>query len=394
MLITYEDAIKRLQMFLGGTNATGLREDCKLAVSLAYEHVSKSHQWRYYRKPWGFTTDAYVSTTGTYVHSTRKLTLATATPTWSVYGEVSMNSIVGDVDSVNTATNPSVFVMGADLNFGANISTSTDASLFRTHWTLPENFRAIHAPLTGDGTCVVLRYISPAEYRTLADSGSPTGDPAYYTIMQDPDFVGRLALYLWPAPLTAISYRTIIATSPRPLWFTGTESSARTGTLTVSSGSRQVQGNSTTIDTERMEGSVVRFAQNNSTKPPTDQYGDNPYVNQRVITLVNAADGANAFQVDTAVTQTFTTVRYTISDPVDMDPIMVNAFYARCRLELADLRPETQGRNYAQLKDNYEEVFDDAKAADCKVSEPRRPGGMFPRLRFPEMTAVDDTEYL
>lgn len=391
-LVTYEDATKRLQMFLGGATSTQVREDVKLAVSLAYEGLSKAHQWRYYRRPWGFTTDAYISTTATYAHSTLKATLATAAPTWAIYGELTMNSIVADVDSVATSTNPATLVMGADLNFGASIADSTTADLYRTHWTLPENFRSIHAPLTGDGTSQQLRYISPADYRSLAHSGSPIGDPAYYTIMQDPDFIGRLAMFLFPAPITAVSYRTIIGTAPRPLWFTGTESAARAGTLTCSSGSRQVQGNSTNIDIARMEGSVVRFG--DTLKTPTDQHGDSPYINQRVISSINAADGADAFRVDTAVSQTFTAVKYTISDPLDMDPIMLNAFYARCRLELADLRPETQGRNYAMLKDNYEELFDEAKAADHKVSDLRRPGGGLPRLHFPEMTATDDTEYL
>ncbi len=391
-LVTYEDAIKRLQMFVGGTASTTVREDTKLAVTLAYEGLTQAHAWRYYRRPWGFTTDAYVSTTATYVHSTLKATLATALPTWAVYGELSMDSIVGDVDSVNTSTNPAVVVMGADLNFGEDISTSTDASLYRTHWTLPENFRSFGSPIRGDGGGQVLRYCAPNEYLSLAHSGAPTGDPCVYTIMQDPDFVGRLALYLFPAPLEVVNYRTIMVVAPRPLWFTGTESAARTGSLTVSSGSRQVQGNSTTIDTERMEGSVVRFSAS-TTDPPTDQHGTNPYVNQRIITLVNAADGANAFQIDTAASQTFTTVKYTIADPIDIDPIMLPAFYMRCKIELANLRPETVGRSIMQLKDQYETLYDDAVAADYKPSELRRPGG-FARSAFPETAAVDDTEYL
>src|SRR5690349_4042362 len=109
-LMTYEDALNRLKRFIGGTAFARADEDLKQAVINAYEYVTSCHKWHYYSSIFGFNTNASVESTATYVHSTRKLTMATALPSWSVAGAVQLSGIVGDVESISTSSNPSVLV--------------------------------------------------------------------------------------------------------------------------------------------------------------------------------------------------------------------------------------------------------------------------------------------
>lgn len=388
-IITYEDAARRLQQFLGGTDLVRGNEDVKLAVSMAYEGLTSEHDWRYYHTEWGFNTVASVDTTVTYTHSTLKAVLATAVSSWAVYGKLNVGNIIGEVDTLNTASNPATLVMSANINFNANVAAGTSATLFQSHFTLPELFRSIDQPLTSDGTAFPLHYITPAEYVRLLNTGSPTGEAGYYTIMQDPENIGRMALFLYPGPSTVKSYRLPYIRAPRPLWFSGSESASSTGTVTVSSGGVSVTGTSTTFD-ERMEGSVIRLG-NSTTHQPTDQHGPYPYINQRVIRTWSAASGAGALTLDAATTQAFSGVRFRISDPIDIDPCMIPAFYSRCRLELANLRPETHtGKMVDLLRREYERLFKDARGTDHKLSHSRRTGDMWHGADWWDLPLGDD----
>ena len=104
MLITYEDAVRRLQQFLGGTDLMRAHEDVKLAVSMAYEGLTSEHDWKYYHSEWGFNTVASVETTVTYTQSTLKAVLATAVSSWAVYGKLLVSNIVGEVDALDQRT--------------------------------------------------------------------------------------------------------------------------------------------------------------------------------------------------------------------------------------------------------------------------------------------------
>lgn len=370
-LVTYEDALTRLKRFLGGTHFARSDEDVKVAVDSAYQGLCTERKWHYYNSIWGFNTQAPVESTGTYVHSTRKLTMATATPSWVLTGAISMDGIVADVESLNTATNPSVMLMGTDRNFGQNYATSTSLTLYQEHITLPDNFRDIDVSVAGDAAGRPLSCMSPSEYVYQHQFGSVTGDPTHYCIMQDPENLGRTALFLYPAPAQVRTYRVAYRKKPRDLWYTGTEAEAsETGTVTISAAAA-ITGSSTAF-ASRMAGSVFRVSSTANTVP-TDKYGTNRYAEQGIIKTYTSA---TSLTLASAFTGTYSSARFVISDPVDIDPIMIPAFYARCRLELARLRTDTHLREQLpMLESEYERLLLEAKNTDNKISQAKQTGG-------------------
>jgi hypothetical protein len=116
----------------------------------------------------------------------------------------------------------------------------------------------------------------------------------------------------------------------RSLWFTGFDTALdRVGTISSDNGSTTVTGVGTKFNSD-MIGSVIRYR--DTTDAPNARWGLKPWLEQRVIRTIDTADTGlttdSAFSVTTGVPSL---TRYTISDPIDLDRSLINAFYRCCQ---------------------------------------------------------------
>ena len=116
-----------------------------------------------------------------------------------------------------------------------------------------------------------------------------TGEIIHFAIGERPDVIGAKALFLWPVPTSDGTLDFIYDRRPRNLRHSGHAAGDIAGSVTVASGSAALTGTSTAF-TASMDGAILRFG--TTSVRPDWEYGDNPYVEQRAIRSVNAADGA------------------------------------------------------------------------------------------------------
>jgi len=174
-----------------------------------------------------------------------------------------------------------------------------------------------------------------------------------------------LALFLYPTPDTLRTEDLIYIRRPRPLRISGKESDHAVGTLGLTADSAAATGTSTVFDSS-MVGSIVRAG--TSTKAPTGVVGTNPYKEQQVIQSVTSA---TAVTLSSVAEGTRAGVKYTISDPVDIDPVMIDAFLRCCEKQLAIIR---QMKRLDMIAAAYLDALESAKAGDQRVQERRYVG--------------------
>ena len=301
----------------------------KQAVVTAYRDILNIHNWLYYNRRIPLRTEATQSTsTIAYDHTggsyERMVTIAAGTwPTTAARGVIVIAGVHYDVEDYKSTT---VITLGVNSNPGADIAAGTTYSWYRESYPLPVNFRKLSAIAQQGGNYAPLDYIDATSDMFLArDLGVSTGDPTRVTIGNDGDYIGALSLIFSPAPATAVSYDVTYQASQRPLH----TYKYATGTVTVAAGSTAVLGIATAF-TSFHAGSIIRFTES-TTVEPTDVAGncngdDNPFIAQRMV--MSVTDGTHLI-IDSAVsaTSTLTGTKYVISDPIDIEPIVMRTYF-------------------------------------------------------------------
>ena len=300
----------------------------KLAVVTAYRDLTNRHSWNYYKRRTHIVTEdnystgtvAYDHTGGTYE---RELTLSDGTwPTNAARGIVVIDHKHYRVDERKSGT---VVTLDADTNPGADVTAGTSYEWYRDAYTLPVNFRRMLSIIesTSGGDVAPLTFIEPGGhlYTTRFEGGSSTDYPEWYTIRNEGDYLGAMSIVFGCAPNESRTYDMMYEISPRELR-TYKES---TGTITIAAGSTSVTGSGTAFSSFH-EGSIIRFT-DSTTEEPTSIIGgvdgtDNPYEVQRSILTVTNATGLTV-DSQASATATLTSTKFTISDPMDVEPIVM-----------------------------------------------------------------------
>ena len=371
-LITFADALEAVQDFIGTNGLARAQRDIRRAVSDAYDELLQEHSWHYYRTQWGFATVASNSTgTLTYVHSTRTVTFSDALSTtvqgWAERATIRCDAKTVEVERYVSSTS---VILSEDSNFGADISDATTFDMVCDHYLTPENFRSI-GDIYGKESGWWSRRISPEEFLYQRNNGWTAGEPACYTVMQDRQQTGRTAIFLYPAPSSLRSYDLIISESARPIRWAGNEPDATAGTITLTAGSKTLSGSGSNF-LRSMVGSVIRPG-TTSLAPTSIDDPKNPYVEQFVI---KTRTSATAGTLDVAPVGDYTAVKYTISDPIDMEAQMQKAFIALCKLKICAARPNDHGEFYQIVAGEYGRLLENAKCTDNKVRSVQRTGGL------------------
>ena len=172
--------------------------------------------------------------------------------------------------------------------------------------------------------------------------------PQWFAIGADPLRYGQMAMYVQYEPDTAEGLRMWYRRYPRKIKYTGGETSSSAGTVYVSG--TEIVGTDTSF-TSDMVGSVIRFG--DSTNKPTGVRGINPYSEQRVIKSVESATSAT---LDSAASTVPAGSKYVVSDPIDLRPTMLEAFFRGCEWKLS-LSRRTQDAPPADAFNWYTEAI-------------------------------------
>jgi len=328
---TFHDVIDHLLDHFGGVEQGRNVKMSKRAVFAAYRSLPAAYNWSYYYKRGRITSvAAYTTGTVTYDHTGGAHELmATLTggvwPTWAARGILRVSSIDYFVDERKSDT---IITLTSESNPGADITTASSYTLARDAYTLPSDFQTADQLRNATKNWAWPSYVSPGEWLEAHKSMEASNDPRIYTIMADPDYMGSLAVHFYPPPTSASDFDYLYQRFPTPL----VVSEYKTGTVSTSADSAVVTGVGTAF-TSKMVGSIIRIG--TSAKNPSGLEGLDPFSEERIIASVDSAT-----QVTTAsvMTNAASTVKYRISDPVDVDDgAMYEAFLAYCELRLSML---------------------------------------------------------
>ena len=333
---TYQDCIESVVDAFNGELSDRCKRFARRAIAEALREIANTRTWSYFYRRGKITTVAQ-QTTGsiTYVHATRTATLSGATfPADAQYYELLISGIRYEIDSYTDSTN---VVLSSSQNPGADISTATSYSLLRDTYPLPDDFVTMGTLMDATDGC---RQIPQATVNDITLSNrairSP-GVPNLYAVTKVAENQGGIGVIFSPPPSAARVYDFAYQARPRPL---ATEQ-YKAGTVTSAAASALLTGTGTAFAAAHV-GSVIRLS-GSSTVLPTSIIGGlsndfNPFAYQRVIKAVNSASGAGALTLDSAIDATLTGVKYTISDPIDIEPgAMHTAFLRLAEAQYAQL---------------------------------------------------------
>lgn len=361
-MITYGDIFQHLCDFIGQNPSSAATRDIRTAIYHAYNEITTAHQWSYLTRLGRILTSAPYSTgTIAYNDSTRTVTLTSGTfPTWAAKSWIRIANVLYRVDSNPTST---TLILDATLKPGANIAAGTAYVLVRSGYELPTDFYTMDSIIQESGIAR-MSFVHPRYWLDTVRAISDPGTPYHYTVVGSPWTKGRLALLMAPAPESSETYDFIYFARPRPLGVG--EYSA--GTITTTGSSTTVTGSGTAF-TSLMAGCIFRAAAT-SAAIPTGFLGERPGVMEEVI---GSVANATSLTLESAAPATYTGVKFTISDPIDLDETtMMNVFYRLCEYKLAAVRPMRDRMNPAKL---YQDALVLAREADSRSIEDKGPLG-------------------
>lgn len=365
-ILTFADAIKHGADFLGGEAGAYQHGLIRSAVQSSYRELVDSRLWTYLRTFHRVNTETPYSTgTVEYDHtggsSENLVTLTSGTfPSW--VSSRSYIRISGKWHKVESRLGNTTLQLDSTINPGSDVAAGTAFKVMQSLYQLPANFACLDIP-TGEDRWMYGRDDRPNEFLARPRFGEGQGFPFAFDIVGDPisNNYGRMALFTLEETSAAQSLDLFYYRRPRELKISGYEPS-QAGTATTASSSTTVtgvtkQGGGATVWSSALAGAYIRFY--NTSAIPTNIDGIRPYVEQGIVSSVG---GATSITLTAAASQTLTAVGFIISDPVDLDVVMYDAFLRGIERKLCIYKNVKNKGEYEQL---YAQAFQQAAAKDA-----------------------------
>lgn len=323
-LTTYADLIDHLVDFAEADVSAEVERDARRSIQEAYRDLANRHPWTIYYgvgrivtvAPQDTGSIAYDHTGGAYE---RLVTLTDNTwPAWAAQGHLVLTNVRYEIAERKSDTQ---VTLTAASNPGADLAAGTGYSLRRDTFPLPLDFVAADEFINVNQV-LTMSYCHPRWWLHRQRLVVSPSFPTVYTFQGDPNYYGNLAVSFYPPPDAVYQLDYLYRRRPRPLDLVH----YTTGKVAVMIDSATVVGTGASFQS-RMQGSVFRIS-DSATKEPTGRAGSNPYTYERVITSV---DSSMQLTLDSALPEAFSGVKYTVSDPADIeDGAMLNALLACC----------------------------------------------------------------
>lgn len=363
-VVTYQDAIDRLVDYISQNAQAGGIRVIKQTVLDVYDDIVNGRDWPGLSKPYRLATEAPESGTLSYVSSTGLFTIDSGS--WPTWAELAILQ-VGDVWSlIKTRTSGTVLVADDIMRPIADIATGTAFTIYKAVFPLPADFRRMRNPMD-EAVDTYIEQVDFAEWMRLAHS-ELNGEPEVYAVAAHPYNPASFVLLAYPF---ADSDRTVdfaYQRFGRRLKYNGHDSPCRDGTITAAT-TTAVTGASTAFESD-MVGAILRYGRTTTVYP--DGIGGSNAFKQQV--YISAYTSATSITLHEAIT--ISAGKYTISDPIDLDRTMMDAFWRGCEHKLSQ-RLKLPG--LAQAEKDYEIALEKARGASSKSTGPRSAWG--PRAR-------------
>jgi hypothetical protein len=312
-LVTYKDLVDYCLDYAGGDVTVENRRKARRAIQTAYRDMAKDHRWRYYLMigrlntvaDYDTGTIAYDHTGGTYE---REVTLTDGTwPSWAADGIIVIDNVTYEVEDRKSST---VITLKEFTNPGEDVAAEETYQLYKDTYRLPDDFQEAAEWIIADES-KILQNISPQDFNSLLRAQWSPAAPWAYTYTGHQDYQGGMAVRFFPPPDDNYACNYLYKRYPRGMRI----EEYKAGVVTTSSGSATITGSGGASFTSSMVGSVIRIS-SSTTEEPTGFDGGNPATFERII---KSYTSATSITLNESVDQTLTGVKYTISDPADIE---------------------------------------------------------------------------
>jgi hypothetical protein len=383
-IATYQDAIDYLVDYANQNAAAGAMRPLRRAILDAYDDIVNARSWKYLSRHYRIELSTPATGTCSYDSATGVFTIDS--DSWPEWAELSMIEI-GDVRSlVKTRTSDTALLADDTIRPIDDIDTGAEFTLYRCVYPLPFDFRRMHRPLD-EYQDTFLDYVDLSEWLRLGRYQLYTGAmPRSFAVSGHPYQPGRFVLLLQP---TGDYDRTCDFTYqryPRPLNYTGKEAPSNSGTIQALG--TTIAGITTAFE-EGMVGAILRYGRTAS-QYPDGRGGNNPFFQQVFIASYTSASELSSHETITNSDIENNPYKYTISDPLDLDRGMLDAFWRMCEFKLSQ-KLKLAGVDRAERDAMI--ALQKAKSSDSKSSSPRTAWGrgfIDPRLRGRYDSTIQD----
>lgn len=336
-MLTYQDLVEHLISASFGGPQDAEQKDIRSAIQRAYQEVVWMRDWQYYHTTGRIIfSDAWQGTV-TYTPATRTVTKVSgdAFPSDAARHYMRIDNVVA---KVATRTSDSELVLDGVLYFPDLYTSAVSASLYRSTYPLPADFRNLDAPID-EASWAGFRYVNQDTAMKMERAQDIQGPPSYWTVTKDPDGYGYSVKVLgYPVDVETLDFT--YRRTPRPIRLSGHEANSRAGTIAVAG--TAVTGSGTAF-TPSMVGSYVRFG-TAATHP--DTLGSmNPYAAEARIVAV-----ASATSLTIDAPHTYAAVKYVITDPADAPEGMYNCLLSAAEYWLARMRGKDADKKFAMYQ--------------------------------------------
>jgi hypothetical protein len=363
-VFTYQDAVDRLLLYTNQNGSQASVSAVKQAVLDAYDDLVNDRNWRYFNRSYRLQQEEPETGTCYYTASTGEFTIDSGSwPTWAERAVIEIDNVRYFIKTRSSST---VLVADDTMRPSANIVTGTAFTIYKCVYQLPMDFRRLHRPLSEQADnwtdyCDFSGWFNMIRYRSSA------GFPSLFAVSGDPYEPVRQVLLINPTSDADQTLDLSYQRYARTLDYDGHASHCRVGTITASN-STSVTGSSTTFESG-MVGAILRYGRTTTTCPD-GRGGQNPYKQQ---VYISAYSSATAITLHEAIN--VSGVYYTISDPIDLDRGMMDAFWLGCKHKLA----QTLGLSTkTQAERDYMVALRKARGSDVKTTISRSAWGVSP----------------
>ena len=362
---TFADAIAELEEFCREASISAAGRAVRSAVRRAYREIVDCWDWASLHVNGRIPLKAYDDDgTATYDHAggvfDRLCTIASTTfpsdaEDYCIQIDTDDGEIVCDIESRLTDTQ---VVLDSVLNPGEDVAAGAACVIYPRYYRFPNDFISLDRPV--EETFASLgQYTTLERLLELRQAENSGGTIRYFSVGPVPDLHGVYGLYLHPYSDTTRPIDFMYKRKPRDLRYVGIDSSEGPGTITATAGSAAISGSSTAFTADH-EGSLLRIG-TSTTKIPTGLDGLSPYSEQRSIATYSSATSVTLGE---EVETSRSAVKYSITDPIDLD---VSAYDAMIALAKKQLAIEKGHKNWQALAALADERLFRAKCGDNRT---------------------------